>query len=100
MWSDSCGGQNTNIKIVLILKAIIAIIASHATLKTIFLKYLVPGHTFLPNDTDFGKIERALKYQLRVYTLEEFKGIILSCEKEKSFVVTEMQSEDLLVVKN
>nr|CAH7729287.1 unnamed protein product [Callosobruchus chinensis] len=37
LWSDSCGGQNRNLKIVLMMKTILS---SHPTLKTISFKYL------------------------------------------------------------
>lgn len=53
LWSDCCGGQNRNIKIVLMMKAILS---SHPTLKIISFRFLESGHTFLPNDTDFSKI--------------------------------------------
>ncbi|KAG5881027.1 hypothetical protein JTB14_018049 [Gonioctena quinquepunctata] len=57
LWSDSFGGQNRNIKITLLLKAIIS---SHPSLRTVSSKYLLPGHSYLANDRDFGEIERAL----------------------------------------
>nr|XP_022904007.1 uncharacterized protein LOC111416270 [Onthophagus taurus] len=93
LWSDSCGGQNRNIKIVLLLKAVLE---SHTSLKTIYFKYLMPGHSFLPNDTDFGEIERKLKYQLRVYTLDEFKKIIELCSSKSKFVGVEMTKDDFV----
>lgn len=49
LWSDSCGGQKKNIKIVLLLKTIF----NSTELDTITLKYLYPGHSFLPNDRNF-----------------------------------------------
>lgn len=54
LWSDSAGGENRNIKIALLLNVILA---AHRTLKMIELNFLESGQTFLPNDTDFGKIE-------------------------------------------
>ncbi|XP_050298051.1 uncharacterized protein LOC126737272 isoform X1 [Anthonomus grandis grandis] len=93
LWSDSCGGQNRNIKIVWLLKAILE---THPCLKTIYFKYLIPGHSFLPNDTDFGKIERSLKYQIRLYTLNEFKQVLENCSKKNKFVTCEMTKDDFL----
>ncbi|KAJ8894309.1 hypothetical protein PR048_006928 [Dryococelus australis] len=46
LWSVSNGGQNRNIKLVLMLKAVLA---SHPTLETVAMKFLIPGHSFLPN---------------------------------------------------
>nr|CAI5829041.1 unnamed protein product [Callosobruchus analis] len=91
LWSDSCGGQNRNIKIVLMLKAVLM---DHPTLKTIYLKYLESGHSFLPNDTDFGQIERALKNQVRLYTLEDFVSVIQNCKKQNKFVINLMEPGD------
>lgn len=54
LWSDSCGGQNRNIKLTLMLKAILN---DHPTIEQINIRFLESGHSFLPNDTDFGKIE-------------------------------------------
>lgn len=68
LWSDSCGGQNRNIKLTLMLKALLV---DHPTLQTIKLRFLESGHSFLPNDTDFGRIECALKYHQRLYTPED-----------------------------
>lgn len=53
LFCNSCGGQNRNIKIILMLKACLE---AHSSLEEITIKYLVPGHTFLPNDTDFSDV--------------------------------------------
>lgn len=91
LWSDSCGGQNRNIKIVLMLKNVLS---QHQTLKTIYFKYLESGHSFLPNDSDFAQIERALKLQIRIYTIDEFKLIIEKSKKNNPIEVIDMGSED------
>ncbi|XP_050504305.1 uncharacterized protein LOC126883102 [Diabrotica virgifera virgifera] len=91
LWSDSCGGQNRNIKIVLLLKTTLM---EHPTLKTIQLKYLESGHSFLQNDTDFGQIERGIKNQVRLYTMEDFVSVIKSCKKTNKFVINLMESQD------
>ncbi|XP_050509244.1 uncharacterized protein LOC126886381 [Diabrotica virgifera virgifera] len=91
LWSDSCGGQNRNIKIVLLLKTTLM---EHPTLKTIQLKYLESGHSFLQNDTDFGQIERGIKNQVQLYTMEDFVSVIESCKKTNKFVINLMESQD------
>lgn len=73
LWSDSCGGQNRNIKIVLLLKTIFN---NNSELDTITLKYLYPGHSFLPNDQNFSDIESALKYQQRFYTPQDYINVM------------------------
>lgn len=91
LWSDCCGGQNRNIKIVLMLKALLN---SHDTLKVITMRFLESGHTFLPNDTDFSKIETALKHYQRIYTAEEYISIIKKCKKRKPLQVYKMNKAD------
>ncbi|KAL0822827.1 hypothetical protein ABMA28_004824 [Loxostege sticticalis] len=96
LWSDCCGGQNRNIKIVLMLKAILN---QHQSLKTITLKYLESGHTFLPNDTDFSKIETQLKYHERIYTADEYISVIKRSKKKNPIQVQRMGKEDFFSTK-
>lgn len=92
LWSDSCGGQNRNIKLTLMLKALLV---DHPTLQTIRLRFLESGHSFLPNDTDFGRIECALKYHQRLYTPEDYMRIIQIMQKiNKPMQVHMMRKED------
>lgn len=97
LWSDSCGGQNRNIKIVLMLKTVLM---QHPTLKRIYFKYLESGHSFLPNDTDFGQIERALKNQVRIYTLKDFMSVIGNCKKHNKFVLNLMEPGDFYSIED
>lgn len=93
LWSDSCGGQNRNIKLTLMLKALLN---DHPTLETIRLRFLESGHSFLPNDTDFGRIECALKLQQRLYTPEDYMQIMQVCKKNKPMQIQRMKTEDFL----
>lgn len=93
LWSDSCGGQNRNIKLTLMLKALLD---DHPKLQTIRLRFLESGHSFLPNDTDFGRIECALKLQQRLYTPEDYIQIMKNCKKKKPMSVHRMRKEDFL----
>lgn len=79
LWSDSCGGQNRNIKLTLMLKALLN---DHPTLQEISMRYLEPGHTFIPNDTDFGRIESVLKLQQKLYTPEDYIRVMKECKKK------------------
>lgn len=84
---DSRSCQNRNIKIVLMLKE-----TPHW--KTVCLKYLELGQSYLPNDTDFVHIERALKRQIRIYSFEDFISIMEICNQNKRIVLHVMDSED------
>lgn len=96
LWADSCGGQNRSIRLVLML---IYILQQHATLKTISLRYLESGHTFLPNDTEFGDFECALKRKQRIYTEKQYIKIMKNCRLNNKFKVNKMSSEDFFSVK-
>lgn len=91
LWSDSCGGQNRNIKIVLMMKHVLH---SHPTLKKITMRLLIPGHTFLPNDSEFGDVESHLKSHQRLYTDDDYINVMKTCRKKSPFTVTKLVKED------
>lgn len=93
LWSDSCGGQNRNIKLVLMLKAVLN---DHPSLKTITHKFPIPGHSFLPNDDDFGKIENELKRVQYMYCPEDYFSLMENCKKKKPLTVIRMKKEDFV----
>lgn len=97
LWSDSCGGQNRNIKLTLLLKHILH---SSQHLEDITLKFLYSGHSFLPNDSDFSDIESALKHQQRLYLPLDYINIMKDCRRKNPFIVTEMNSNDFVGVIN
>ena len=49
------------------------ILQNHPTLESITLRFLQPGHTFLPNDSEFGDVEYALKTHSRLYTDKDYQ---------------------------
>lgn len=65
-YSDACGGQNRNYKIVLIWMYFCT--ATNVT--EINHKLMVSGHSYLPNDADFGVIERATKKAANIFLPE------------------------------
>ncbi|KAJ8869610.1 hypothetical protein PR048_028602, partial [Dryococelus australis] len=93
LWSDSNGGQNRNIKIVLMLKAVLP---SHPTLETVVMKFIIPGHSFLPNDANFRDTECALKLQRRVYTPGDYVQVMSFCCRKNKLIVTEMRNGDFV----
>ena len=54
-FSDSCGGQNRNIKVAMMWMYI----TQTASIQKIDHKFMTSGHSYLPNDADFGIIERS-----------------------------------------
>ena len=70
-YSDGCGGQNKNKQF--------AIFMSYVCQKyelTWTHRYLVTGHTYLPNDRDFGKLNLSKRDTLLMYTKEQYKNHI------------------------
>lgn len=73
-FSDSCGGQNKN-------KNIIQFINHVCKIHNIDWchTYLESGHSYLPNDTDFGKIEKKLKTYEWIFSEEQWINLIKKC---------------------
>lgn len=89
--SDSCGGQNRSIRLVLMM---VYLLKHHATLQTTSLRYLRTGHTFLPNDSDFSVFECSLKKHEKVYTITEYMEIMKNCRIANKFEVKRMSSQN------
>jgi len=64
-YSDCCGGQNRNIKLALFWNYVVQ--NKKFTVTSVDHKFLVSGHTFLPNDQDFGLIEKNKRYNKDVF---------------------------------
>lgn len=90
-WSDSCGGQNRNIKITLMLKTLLEELPN---LEQITLKFLYSGHSFLPNDRHFATIESALKLQQRLYIPADYINVMKNSKKKKPLIVKRMDKTD------
>lgn len=82
-FSDACGGQNRNKNILAFMKFFCDkynIRWTHG--------YLESGHSFLPNDTDFGKIEKSKnKNCIGIYTSDQYFDIM----RRNNFKVEEMR---------
>lgn len=87
-YSDSCGGQNRN----KIIARIWLYIVAHTNITTIDHKFMISGHSYLPNDTDFAHIERKKKTIQYVYTPKEWMELVDSVRPQ--FQVIEMKSND------
>ena len=88
-YSDSCGGQNRNVKMV----AMWMYITQTTAIEVVDHKFMVSGHSFLPNDTDFGLIERAKSKTSEIYVPEQWYAIIEKCCKKRPFTVNRMAAD-------
>lgn len=95
LYSDSCTGQNRNIKITLSLLKLVQ--DPETSIDTIDHKFLVSGHYYLPNDGEFGIIESASRRHHQIYNKDQWVEIIKTAKrKEPFFVVNEMKTDDFL----
>ncbi|KAH9631331.1 hypothetical protein HF086_007666 [Spodoptera exigua] len=76
------------------------ILQNHLTLKKITLRFLQPGHTYLPNDSEFGDVECVLKTHLRLYTAEDFMEVMRNCRRKNKFEVTKHTKDDFFSIES
>jgi hypothetical protein len=86
-YSDSCGGQNRNHKIALMWLHIV----QTTPITQVDHKFMVSGHSYLPNDRDFGVIERAVNKATDIYVPEHFCKLVEKCNKANPFKVVRME---------
>lgn len=90
LFCDSCGGQNRNIKIALSLLKFVQ--NPDMEFETIDIKYMIPGHSYLPNDADFGIIEKAIRKLQSIFTPDDWFDVIRKAKiKAPVFEVVPMQ---------
>lgn len=97
LYSDSCTGQNRNIKVAATLMNLV--LDSQVNIKTIDHKFLVSGHSFLPNDQDFGVIESASRKCIQIFTPQDWSHVIKKAKVKKPFVVVKVTTPDILSTK-
>lgn len=93
LYSDCCGGQNRNIKVALTLMKLVS--CPDVEIETIDHKFLVTGHTYLPNDADFGIIEASVQKTQFIYTASEWYQKVKESKKDP-FGVHELNLADFV----
>lgn len=92
LYSDSCGGQNRNIKLTLMLKKFLC---DNKTISRIEQKYFIPGHSYNSCDRCFGLIEKQKKVTDEIFCPRHWVNLIRQAKKnEPKFVVTELSEHD------
>lgn len=92
IFSDNCAGQNKNWNIM----ALWTYIASTGRFQEIEHYILITGHTYLPTDRDFGKIEKYQQKIENVYSPDHWRKVVLDCGRKNKFIVTAMGSGDFI----
>ena len=86
-YSDACGGQNRNYKVLLMWMHI----CRTTEICEINHSFMVSGHSYLPNDADFGVIERAGNKTTEIFIPEQWCSVIEKCNRKKPVHVVCMQ---------
>lgn len=94
MFSDTCTGQNRNIKISLLLMKFLSGKDS-GQVSIIDHKFMTSGHSYLPNDCDFASIENYSKSQ-PIYCPSDWHTVIIRARKKNPFHLTVMTTDDFL----
>ena len=94
LYSDSCGGQNRNINLSCLWLYIVA--NPNYPFTTIDQKFMMVGHSYLPNDRDFGGIETAQRKQQNVFVPAEWQELVRTARSKNPFSVTEMMTADFV----
>ena len=63
-------------------------------------KFLVSGHSFLPNDRDFGLIEMKIKKANCLYNPEHYYELIEKCRRRNTFSIKRMSQPDFISTKS
>ena len=64
--------------------------------KTIDHKFMVSGHSYLPNDRDFGNIEIAQNKTTHIYVPEDWERVVRQARRKNPFQVFKMKLEDFV----
>ena len=96
LYSDACGGQNRNINLVTLWLHIVA--SDDFSYEVIDHKFMVSGHSYLPNDRDFGCIETAKRRTQHVFVPADWESLIVNCRKKNPFIVRHMNQEDFFAI--
>ena len=83
LYSDGCGGQNKNLNVMHFLFSLVRV----GRFQHIRHYFPVRGHSFLPNDRDFGCTELKKRKVERVFVPEEWNAVIRSARRRNPFTV-------------
>lgn len=97
LYSDSCSGQNKNIKLTMLLKKYLHDLTPDDSLQIIEQKYFVSGHSYNSCDRSFGTIEKASKKSSDIHTPSDWIELIKKSKKsEPLFRVIAMHKMDFV----
>lgn len=65
-----------------------------------FHRFLQPGHSFLPNDDDFGDAECSFKRTEKLHTIDDYITAMKAARRNNEFVIRRLASTDFFSVKD
>ena len=74
--------------------------SSNFSLSIVEHKFMVSGHSYFPNDRDFGSIEKTSCRTRHVYVPDSWCNLVEKARKNNPFQVTRMAMGDFVSVKN
>ena len=93
-FSDSCGGQNRNVNMLCMWLHVVD--SDDYSYTTVDQKFMTVGHSYLPNDRDFGSIETARLKANHIYVPQDWCNLVLNCRRNNPFRVSAMTQEDFV----
>ena len=97
VFSDACGGQNRNINIACLWMYVVS--SDEFKYTVVDHKFMISGHSYLPNDRDFGSIENANRRTQHVFVPEEWCTLVERARSKNPFQVVRMKQENFVSLK-
>lgn len=96
-YSDTCGGQNRNINMAIMLSYVVSYSEKKNSISIIDQKFLLPGHTHLECDADHARIERAKKSsRVSIMVPRDWYTFVRTVRGKSKFKVTVMTQDDFM----
>ena len=99
LYSDLCEGQNRKVYLLSLCLYLHIIRNPNLPFDVINHKFMVPGHSYLPNDRDFGFIEQVKRRHQQIYTTQEWYDLVSNACHTNPFSVVVMTSADFVAIK-
>ena len=93
MYSDACTGQNINFEMAL--SCFKLVLDPAFQVEVIDHIFMIFGHFYFPNDSDFGALEPQAKGKV-IHTSTDWYDIIAHPRRKKSFTIIQMKQEEFL----
>jgi len=88
-WCDSCAGQNKNFFIICLWQYLI-LMKSFCSIEQ---KFPEPGHSYLDSDRDFAQIEKLVRKEQNIYTVDKYVNLFAQSQKRSKPSVTLMNGK-------